>query len=124
MNVAKMHIIKQKGNQMRKPGKKVGSCHYVHKSAVKETKIPPKLLDFAKNCIPSNFEFHIIKWDSRTNRITLIQSPDWNKAHEPLVGDRWLVDLKKPWNECCKFSKINPNNPQIYHHKWMFVKDN
>ena len=110
--------------------KRVGTAKYAHKSNVKElvakcfkTPVEEKLfLQFLNKVILHDISFDIIKYDKGT--VTLISSPDWNTANEPIVGTcyRWkLVEwLREDW--------VNPiitqNYKQIYHNKWMFVADN
>jgi len=118
--VVRSQLLLKEITMKRKPGKKVAFCHYVHKSALKQSDIPNDVIAAAKIFIPKSFKYDVIKWDSRTDRVTFTQSPDWDTADEPVVGDRWTVEPEKE----TKFRRMNPNNPQIYHHKWMFVKDN
>lgn len=103
----------------RKPGKKVGSCIYIHYSCFYGTRIPMDDVLEGLRKIPSNFIATIIKYDSKTKNISFINSPDWNCSHEPLVGEIYTVTPKGE----VKYRKFNDQNPQIYHHKWMFVQD-
>jgi len=54
------------------------------------------------------------------------ESPDWNTASEPAQGKFFVIsELDKPNPK--PYPKNKPRNPskdpRIYHHKWMFVKD-
>ena len=51
--------------------------------------------------------------------VSFIESEDWNTSREPVVGDSYKVSL----DGSIKITN-KKNNPQIYHHKWMFVEDN
>lgn len=110
--------------------KKVGSACYVHKSNV---------LELYNNYIPINEKqdfnklisyveingplYDIIKYDK--GNVTLVTSPDWDYANEPIVGYcyRWkkghYFDNVGNIYPC----KVLKNFKQIYHSKWMFVSD-
>lgn len=110
--------------------KVVGTAKYAHKTNVKEliakcfkTKLEEQMfLQFLDKAILHGIAFDIIKYDK--GNVTLIASPDWNTANEPIVGTcyRWKLNewLREDW--------VNPvvtqNYKQIYHNKWMFVADN
>lgn len=109
--------------------KKVHSAMYVHKTNVHELSavLPPsdyllmtRLLKKAGNL----FSFEIVKYDN--GNISLIDSPDWDTENEPTVGNsyRWkkgeVFDRKGNLIPPA-IRRYNPDNPQIYHSKWMFV---
>ena len=48
----------------------------------------------------------------------MIQSPDWDTANEPIVGDSLTIDIISGEE---KLTRQKPNNPQIYHSKELFV---
>ena len=50
--------------------------------------------------------------------LLFIRSPDFDKNDEPIAGDSILVSRDGSF----KFTK-QKKDPQIYHHKWLFVKD-
>lgn len=104
--------------------KKVGSCYYVHKSnrqelfnKVKDEKLKIKVLG-----MDGLYSYQIIKYDKKNRTVSLIQSPDWYESNEPLVGDGLIFNLDSDDMEC-KIIKMK-KNPQIYHHRWMFMNDN
>lgn len=100
-------------------GKKVGNNLYVHKSAVDYLTIDE--ISFIQSMlvyVPPDFNYHIIKFNLKEQKLTVIQSLDFDTASEPNVGDSILVYDNKQ----IKFRKSN--NLQIYHHKWMFVNSN
>jgi len=101
---------------MRNPGKKVGSCVYVH-FLYASTIIPLAILSKAKRFL-KGFDYNCIKWDKKTNNLTFQYSPDFDVADEPIVGDCFLV---RP-DGTTKFMK-QKKDPQIWHHKWMWVAD-
>lgn len=102
--------------------KKVINCYYVHKSNIKEllNKFPQNME--LKNYLESVdlLDYEVIKYDSKTNKVSLIASPDWEDAYEPIVGDSLVHDLNDGSD---KFIKGRTKNFQIYHNKWMFVAD-
>ena len=110
-----------KGNKIKKSsiygvGKQMGNTIYLHKSV--EDKLPASLLKLAQSFIPPNFTYDIIKYDKSNGNITFISSPDWDNAPEPIVGDALLIR----GDGTTRFIP-QKSNPQIYHHKWLFVDD-
>lgn len=110
--------------------KQVGTAKYAHKSNVNElvakcfkTKLEGQLfLQFLDKVVLQGIVFDIIKYDK--GNVTLIESPDWNIANEPIVGTcyRWKLNewLRTEWVT----PVVTQNYKQIYHNKWMFVSDN
>jgi len=98
-------------------GKVDGDCIYVHKSAIERASVPLDVLESRAEHLPSDFDYQVIKYDRRSGAVSFIQSPDWDKSSEPLVGDSYKVDADGD----LKFRRHNPENPQIYHHKYQFV---
>ena len=109
--------------------KKVGTAMYVHKTNVQELSAvlsPSDYLTLTRLLRKAGglISFEIVKYDK--GNISLIDSPDWNTENEPTVGDsyRWKAgevfdrkgNLIPP-----TVRRYNPENPQIYHSKWMFV---
>ena len=92
-------------------GKKIGGDLYVHKSS---ENVVPNLKNF-KNKLPKGFVYDVVKYSEKDQSVSFIKSPDWNIAEEPLAttGLKVLSDGK--------IKELNIN--QIYHHKWLFVKD-
>ncbi len=106
---------------MRQPGKKIGYTTYVHKlyfDTLSRDELDERILTRAKEALPYSFSYEIIKYNYDNGNVTFIYSPDWNTADEPIVGDAVLVKM----NGSKKITK-QKSNPQIYHHKWMFVAD-
>lgn len=102
--------------------KKIGGSIYIHKSNLEELKelidinIFNKIMEI-KNELPNSFDFAIIKYNKKENKVSFIESIDWDEAREPLVGDSYVTDI-----DDINF-KIIKSKGQIYHHKWMFVSD-
>lgn len=102
--------------------KKIGLTFYVHKSNVKELyslldKDIVLAINSASDCLPNDFNYDILKFDKKNNKVSFIASPDWDTAREPLVGDSYVTDIFD-----VQFKTIKSKG-QIYHHKWMFVSD-
>ena len=107
--------------------KKAGSCVYSHRSNIKELnenlmrskdktywaqkwEVIVKFLKLHETC-------NIIKVDKTNRSITLIESPDFDTAFEPIVGRSIRLDLHT--------GKISTqkNGNKVYHSKEMFVAD-
>jgi len=67
--------------------------------------------------LPDDFQHNIIKYNHDTKGFTFINSPDFDTAHEPRIGDAILV---KP-DGTQRFMK-EQKDPWIYHHKWTMVR--
>ena len=111
-----------KGNKITKStkygvGKQMGNTIYLHKSV--KHKLPAPLLEIAESLLPPNFSYDNIKYDGNNSNLTFISSPNWDTAEEPIVGDAILIR----GDGSSRFMK-QKSNPQIYHHKWLFVDDN
>ena len=94
--------------------KEIGGCKYTHKSNI-NTLTGLGLLEVQK-VLPKDFTYDILKLDLKNNTITLVSSPDFDTAREPIVADAYKID--------CNTGEIKfiKGKGQIYHHKWMFVK--
>ncbi len=95
-------------------GKRMGSAVYLHASIAVNV-IPWPVMGPALDAI-GDWPWTVAKWDTKTSAVTFVQSPDWDAAHEPQVGESILV---KPDGK----TKRRPAaaDPEIYHHKWQFV---
>lgn len=105
--------------------KKIGETIYIHRSNVDIlTQEQLDLMCFGmREMICSIYytmlvTFEIIKINTKTNSVTFIDSPDWNSAREPVVGNACKISSDGKVKLIKKKS-----SPQIYHHKWMFVSD-
>ncbi len=96
-------------------GKEIGGAIYIHKSS--EGHFGSEL-EAAKRFLPQDFEYEIVKKNLKTAEFSFIQSTDFDSDDEPSVGDSILVKADgsiKP--------RKQPMDPEIYHHKWLFVDD-
>ena len=95
-------------------GKEMGHDLYVHKSA--SDVVPEDILKKASSRVP-DWDWNIVKYNKKTGNVSLIKSPDFNVSHEPINAGGWII---KP-DGSKKFIK-GKEDPQIYHHKWQFVR--
>ena len=68
--------------------------------------------------LPNDFKFNTIRYNTKTNVVTFINSPDFDSADEPISGDNYTVDN----DGNLKFYK-QPANPTVWHNKWLWVID-
>lgn len=114
-NTAKLLGLKRH----KEVGKFIGGNIYVHKSY---SNIFPQ--DDYKNALKvlgenvKDFDYTMIKYNKEKNSFSFIKSPDFDTSHEPIAGDAVLVNS----DGSLKFT-AQKKDPQIYHHKWLFVKD-
>ena len=94
--------------------KKVVNCLYVHKSNIDE--LGKEIVEIVNNKkkFVENFNFDVIKNEKKTYNVTFIQCTEFDKVHEPLVGDCLLVKNNGE-------TKLMKSKGQIYHKKYLFV---
>jgi hypothetical protein len=102
-------------------GKKISNQIWIHKNYILDVIDNSIYKEYLKE-LPNNYEFNLLRVDLKINEIAFINSPDFDSSQEPLVGSS--IRITKD-NNNYKLSKIQnpPNDPLIYHHKWLFVKD-
>ena len=104
---------------MRKPGKKVGTCIYVHRQ-YREAVIPQDAWDHALHVLggeePEGYTG--IKYDRKKQSLTFQWSPDFDTAPEPTVG----LCIMAQWDGTMRVMHP-PKDPMIWHHKWLWVAD-
>lgn len=100
-------------------GKQMGTALYIHKDY--DNVLPNSEYKNAINKLTENaptFKFNIIKFDSKENSFSFINSPDFDTSDEPII-----LDVIRIANDgTMKYFKPK-TDPQIYHHKWNFVKN-
>ena len=100
-------------------GKKMGNETYLHKSAMDV--LPADVqARIAEAELPPGHEWAIVKYNKKTGQISLIESYDWDTAHEPTVGNS--VILKPDGTVKLHNAPLADANKTIYHHKWLFVR--
>ncbi len=96
-------------------GKLIGGKLYMHKQY--DNVLPPEILNNAKRFL-NGFEYNIVTYDAKTGNITFTQSPDFDTAPEPTVGNQLVVKQDGTTR------MLKPHaDPWIYHHKWLMVQD-
>ena len=68
-----------------------------------------------------DFKYEVIKYDKQKHQVSFIDSPDWDTANEPEVGNTWTLKMHQDWT--WKLIKARKKNKQIYHAKYLFVAD-
>jgi hypothetical protein len=107
-------VIKRYKNNV---GKQVGSQLYVHKNYAGEV-VPKERLEKAQNILKQNFPnfaYNCLMHDSSNGDVRFDEAPDFDTAREPVVGN--MVTIKS--DGVVKTAKSN----MIWHHKWLWVKD-
>ena len=105
--------------------KTVRDCYYVHRSNVGELMeafpgLQGPMLDVILSA--EGADWAVAKLDAGRMTLSLIESPDWDSAYEPTVGDSMVFDLER-WGggPPTKIVRGRASNPQVYHMKELFV---
>lgn len=102
--------------------KKIGGAIYIHRSNVDSLDqqqlelVWERLEQLAKTDYPCN-SYEVIKIKGDT--VSFIECEGWDELREPIVGNAYNVKS----DGSVKLTKKREKNPQIYHHKWMFVSN-
>jgi hypothetical protein len=96
-------------------GKEIGGVVYVHRSYEHAL---GRAVATAKQHLPRDFDYTLVKWDQRSGSVSFIHSPDFDASPEPVVGDAWLVSASGKATFRRRLA-----DPYIYHHKWLMVTD-
>lgn len=102
-------------------GKKVGTSLYVHKLYADEV-IPKNILQKAEDILTRSnpdFAYNSIMFDPRRGIIRFDEAPDFDTASEPTVGNYITVFL----NQNNTSPPRKGYSDSIWHHKWLWVKD-
>ena len=106
------------GNAVRRfrggVGKSIGGRIYVHRDYAKEV-VPVDLMKRAVRCLPKGFKYNAVVYDINKCVVRFDEARNFDYAREPWPGN---------------FIKVSSNgevskgfSPSIWHHKWMWVKD-
>ena len=68
-------------------GKSIGGGIYVHRNYESDV-VPQDVLHNAQTGL-DGFDYNIVKYIPKTGTVTFIQSPDFDSAPEPLVGNHY-----------------------------------
>jgi hypothetical protein len=99
-------------------GKEIGGQIYFHKNYVGD--ICPHLYELAKDILEEehpDFKFNCLMYDKKKpDTLRFDEAPDFDTSREPMPGTMYSVDT-----DTGKITKRY--SPQIWHHKWLWVKD-
>lgn len=100
-------------------GKQVGHSLYIHKLYADQV-IPKAVLDTATEIMTRSnpdFNYNSLMWDVKQKIVRFDEAPDFDRAQEPHVGEYVSVSLDG------KFPPRKGHSNSIWHHKWLWVKD-
>jgi len=116
-----LSLLKISRDKKHNLGKRIGQHLWIHKDYILDLMPLDKFTSY-KSMLPESHLFNILRIDLKGDEIAFIFSPDFDSANEPIVGDS--IKVNKINNEFhTTLTKQPKNNPTIYHHKWLFVKD-
>ena len=98
-------------------GKEIGGDIYFHKDYAEDI-VPEDILTAAERVLEEEFpgfEYNCMRYSPKTGAISFQESPDFDTAREPIVGDYVTVFPDGT-------VKTGHSN-YIWHHKWLFVKN-
>ena len=98
-------------------GKEIGGDIYVHKMYA-GTIVPADILDNAESVLQQSypdFQFNCIRYSPKTEAVSFQEVPDFDTAREPKVGH--YITIFPDGSVKTGYS------PYIFHHKWLFVKN-
>ena len=105
-------------------GKEIGGKIYFHLQYALDI-VPKHEWDLACDILDSvgqdQVNFNIGVYDPKEKTLRFVECPDFDTAREPVVGHYITVDLKPTGQNNYNVKEGNSNT--IYHHKWLFVKD-
>ena len=96
-------------------GKEIGGAIYVHRQY---EDVFGDVVANAREYLPEGFVYRVVKYDSRSGNVSFVESPDFDTADEPIVGE--IVTVKP---DGIVRRRKQAADPEIYHHKWLFVRD-
>lgn len=96
-------------------GKEIAGKVYVHR---RYERILGEPVNKAKNQVPDDFVYDVVKFDQRTGTVSFIEAADFDTADEPTVGETITVRVDGTITRRGRLA-----DPQVYHHKWLFVAD-
>lgn len=100
-------------------GKEIGGSIYVHKDYADKV-VPETILHSAQQALHEEypqFKYNCIKYDPAKFRLSFQESPDFDTAREPVVGDYVIVEFHPSGSDVVKAG----HSDYIFHHKWLWV---
>ena len=103
-------------------GKVIGGAVYVHVRYVLDV-VPPDLLAKA-GALVVGFNWMAVRYDPKKGTVRFDEAPDFDSAREPRTGYMVTV-FPNGTTRNSKGSADLPSSPsdRIWHHKWMWVRD-
>lgn len=96
-------------------GKEIGGAVYVHRRYEAQL---GAAVEEARRRLPADFSYTLVKFNPRSGAVSFIVCDDFDAACEPAVGEILTVDRGGNLRR-----RPPPPDPEIYHHKWLFVAD-
>ncbi len=96
-------------------GKEIGSAVYVHR---RYEHVFGSAVEAARRHLPPDFSYTVVKLNVANKSFSFVEVADFDTAPEPTIG---AVIAVKTDGSCRRMAA--PNDPFIYHHKWLFVAD-
>lgn len=110
-------MLKRHNNNV---GKRIGGYVYFHRQYAKDFNVVGVIADIAKRNVFITDEYNLVKLALNGVSITLLRVPDWDKVDEPKLTASFRYNFIDKEGDF----KVYGSNPPVYHHKWLFVKDN
>tara|TARA_R110002072_G_scaffold23181_3_gene80444 strand:+ start:27504 stop:28109 length:606 start_codon:yes stop_codon:yes gene_type:complete len=96
-------------------GKEIGGAVYVHRSYMD---VLPGIVSECVELLEPETVFSVVKYAEKAKTVTFIDSPNFDEASEPVIGDLTTITFG---GKATRRKRLS--DPYIYHHKWLFVKD-
>ena len=96
-------------------GKEIGDAVYVHRQY---EEFLGSTVAWAKRWLPDDFPYHVVKYNQRTLNVSFIRCSGFDSEPEPAVEAVLVVSADGSTQR-----RPLPDDPYIYHHKWLFVAD-
>ena len=96
-------------------GKEIGGAVYMHRDYEERL---GTVLAAAKGKFDGGFVYQVVKYNYRSGAISFVACLDFDTAPEPTVGEIVTVAADGSLRR-----RRQPRDPEIYHHKWLFVAD-
>lgn len=101
-------------------GKQIANDLYFHKKYLDSFDFAPAVKQKI-SLLPSDFTFNIIRFNLKNKDCSFMDSPDFDSSFHPIIKASFKINSDNTSNQ--KIPKITGENPPIYHHRWLFVKD-
>ena len=96
-------------------GKEIAGAVYLHRNY--ENRLG-NVVRYARANLSHDFDYRVVKYNFRAGAVSFIQCDDFDSNPEPTVGEIVRVDVAGNVRR-----RGQPRDPEIYHHKWLFVDD-